>query len=131
MEKAVPLIALHLSLCFSLTGSGSVTVESVQRHSSVRHGNSDDGQMDFSLTAIDLLALKLHLSGVITSNKDRWKELSVHGTHTVTNKYSRNSESFEVKFLQPNLEKKCFIWSVIILFCAFGHYKTKLPTIYK
>ncbi|XP_026000298.1 calcium/calmodulin-dependent 3',5'-cyclic nucleotide phosphodiesterase 1A [Astatotilapia calliptera] len=62
----------------SLTGSGSVTVESVQRHSSVRHGNSDDGQMDFSLTAIDLLALKLHLSGVITSNKDRWKELSVH-----------------------------------------------------
>uniref|UniRef100_A0A668VFT0 Phosphodiesterase n=3 Tax=Oreochromis aureus TaxID=47969 RepID=A0A668VFT0_OREAU len=62
----------------SLTGSGSVTVESVQRHSSVRHGNSDDGQMDFSLTAIDLPALKLHLSGVITSNKDRWKELSVH-----------------------------------------------------
>uniref|UniRef100_A0AAX7U8L4 Phosphodiesterase n=1 Tax=Astatotilapia calliptera TaxID=8154 RepID=A0AAX7U8L4_ASTCA len=48
-----------------------------------------------------------------------------------TNKYSRNSESFEVKFLQPNLEKNCFIWSVIILFCTFGHYKTKLPTIYK
>uniref|UniRef100_A0A3Q4HTG1 Phosphodiesterase n=1 Tax=Neolamprologus brichardi TaxID=32507 RepID=A0A3Q4HTG1_NEOBR len=70
--------------------------KSVQRHSSVRHGNSDDGQMDFSLTAIDLMALKLHLSGVITSNKDRWKELSVHGTHTVTNKYSRNSESVEV-----------------------------------
>ncbi|XP_026231569.1 calcium/calmodulin-dependent 3',5'-cyclic nucleotide phosphodiesterase 1A isoform X3 [Anabas testudineus] len=62
----------------SLTGSGSVTVESVQRHSSGRHGNSDDGQMDFSLTAIDLPALKLHLSGVISSNKDRWKELSVH-----------------------------------------------------
>uniref|UniRef100_A0A3B4G547 Phosphodiesterase n=1 Tax=Pundamilia nyererei TaxID=303518 RepID=A0A3B4G547_9CICH len=102
-----------------------------RRSSSVRHGNSDDGQMDFSLTAIDLLALKLHLSGVITSNKDRWKELSVHGTHTVTNKYSRNSESFEVKFLQPNLEKNCFIWSVIILFCAFGHDKTKHPTIYK
>ncbi|XP_076603566.1 dual specificity calcium/calmodulin-dependent 3',5'-cyclic nucleotide phosphodiesterase 1A isoform X4 [Chaetodon auriga] len=62
----------------SLTGSGSVTVESVQRHSSSRHRNSDDGQMDFSLTAIDLPALRLHLSGVITSNKDRWKELSVH-----------------------------------------------------
>uniref|UniRef100_A0A4W6C702 Phosphodiesterase n=1 Tax=Lates calcarifer TaxID=8187 RepID=A0A4W6C702_LATCA len=62
----------------SLTGSGSVTVESVQRHSSGRHGNSDDGQMDFSLTAIDLPALRLHLSGVIISNKDRWKELSVH-----------------------------------------------------
>ncbi|KAI3355881.1 hypothetical protein L3Q82_004236 [Scortum barcoo] len=62
----------------SLTGSGSVTVESVQRHSSGRYGNSDDGQMDFSLTAIDLPALRLHLSGVIASNKDRWKELSVH-----------------------------------------------------
>ncbi|XP_040004609.1 calcium/calmodulin-dependent 3',5'-cyclic nucleotide phosphodiesterase 1A [Xiphias gladius] len=61
----------------SLTGSGSVTVESVQRHSSGRQGNSDDGQMDFSLTAIDLPALRLHLSGVIASNKDRWKELSV------------------------------------------------------
>lgn len=67
---------------FSLTGSGSVTVESVQRHSSNRQRSSDDGQMDFSLTAIDLPALRLHLSGVITSNKDRWKELSVHGTHT-------------------------------------------------
>lgn len=64
---------------FSLTGSGSVTVESVQRHSSGRYGNNDDGQMDFSLTAIDLTALRLHLSGVIGSNKDRWKELSVHG----------------------------------------------------
>ncbi|XP_060945007.1 dual specificity calcium/calmodulin-dependent 3',5'-cyclic nucleotide phosphodiesterase 1A-like [Limanda limanda] len=62
----------------SLTGSGSVTVESVQRHSSNRHGNNDDGQMDFSLTAIDLQVLRLHLSGVIASNKDRWKELSVH-----------------------------------------------------
>ncbi|XP_045910933.1 calcium/calmodulin-dependent 3',5'-cyclic nucleotide phosphodiesterase 1A [Micropterus dolomieu] len=62
----------------SLTGSGSVTVESVQRHSNGRYGNSDDGQMDFSLTAIDLPALRLHLSGVIASNKDRWKELSVH-----------------------------------------------------
>uniref|UniRef100_UPI0037E73133 dual specificity calcium/calmodulin-dependent 3',5'-cyclic nucleotide phosphodiesterase 1A isoform X2 n=1 Tax=Semicossyphus pulcher TaxID=241346 RepID=UPI0037E73133 len=62
----------------SLTGSGSVTVESVQRHSSGRHGNSDDGHMDFSLTAIDLPALRVHLSGVIGSNKDRWKELSVH-----------------------------------------------------
>ncbi|XP_038148451.1 calcium/calmodulin-dependent 3',5'-cyclic nucleotide phosphodiesterase 1A [Cyprinodon tularosa] len=62
----------------SLTGSGSVTVESVQRHSSNRHGNSEDGQINFSLTAIDLPALRQHLSGVITSNKDRWKELSVH-----------------------------------------------------
>ncbi|XP_068558258.1 dual specificity calcium/calmodulin-dependent 3',5'-cyclic nucleotide phosphodiesterase 1A-like [Cebidichthys violaceus] len=62
----------------SLTGSGSVTVESVQRHRSGRYGNSDDGPMDFSLTAIDLPALKTHLSGVIGSNKDRWKELSVH-----------------------------------------------------
>ncbi|CAB1457190.1 unnamed protein product [Pleuronectes platessa] len=61
----------------SLTGSGSVTVESVQRHSSSRHGNKDDGQMDFSLTAIDLQVLRLHLSEVISSNKDRWKELSV------------------------------------------------------
>lgn len=69
-------------VCFSLTGSGSVTVESVQRHSSSRQRSSDDGQMDFSLTAIDLPALRLRLSGVITSNKDRWKELSVHGTHT-------------------------------------------------
>uniref|UniRef100_A0A674NCW3 Phosphodiesterase n=1 Tax=Takifugu rubripes TaxID=31033 RepID=A0A674NCW3_TAKRU len=62
----------------SLTGSGSVTVESVQRHSSSCQRRSDDGQTDFSLTAIDLPALRLHLSGVITSNKDRWKELSVH-----------------------------------------------------
>ncbi|XP_054915849.1 dual specificity calcium/calmodulin-dependent 3',5'-cyclic nucleotide phosphodiesterase 1A isoform X1 [Poeciliopsis prolifica] len=62
----------------SLTGSGSVTVESVQRHSSNRHGNTDDGQMNFSLTAIDLPALRHHLSSVIASNKDRWKELSVH-----------------------------------------------------
>ncbi|XP_053732402.1 dual specificity calcium/calmodulin-dependent 3',5'-cyclic nucleotide phosphodiesterase 1A-like isoform X6 [Synchiropus splendidus] len=64
----------------SLTGSGTVTVESVQRHSSGRHGLGDDGQMDFSLTAIDLPALKRHLSSVISSNKERWKELSVHGT---------------------------------------------------
>lgn len=63
---------------FSLTGSGSVTVESVQRHSTGRYGSSDDGHMDFSLTAIDLSALRPHLSGVIGSNKDRWKELSVH-----------------------------------------------------
>ncbi|PWA13785.1 hypothetical protein CCH79_00017147, partial [Gambusia affinis] len=62
----------------SLTGSGSVTVEAVQRHSSNRHGNTDDGQMNFSLTAIDLHALRHHLSSVIASNKDRWKELSVH-----------------------------------------------------
>uniref|UniRef100_A0A3Q3K5Q3 Phosphodiesterase n=1 Tax=Monopterus albus TaxID=43700 RepID=A0A3Q3K5Q3_MONAL len=58
--------------------------ETGNRRSSGRHGNSDDGQMDFSLTAIDLPALKVHLSAVITSNKDRWKELSVHGTHTHT-----------------------------------------------
>ncbi|KAF3843696.1 hypothetical protein F7725_002545 [Dissostichus mawsoni] len=57
---------------------GSVTVEAVQRHSSNRHGNSDDGQLDFSLTAIDLPAMKQNLSDVIGSNKDRWKELSVH-----------------------------------------------------
>ncbi|XP_034549007.1 calcium/calmodulin-dependent 3',5'-cyclic nucleotide phosphodiesterase 1A [Notolabrus celidotus] len=62
----------------SLTGSGSVTVESVQKHSSGRLGTSDDVHMDFSLTAIDLPALRVHLSGVIGSNKDRWKELSVH-----------------------------------------------------
>uniref|UniRef100_A0A3B5AEI4 Phosphodiesterase n=1 Tax=Stegastes partitus TaxID=144197 RepID=A0A3B5AEI4_9TELE len=49
-----------------------------RRSSSGRHGNSDDGQTDFSLTAIDLPTLRLHLSGVISSNKDRWKELSVH-----------------------------------------------------
>lgn len=67
---------------YSLTGSGSVTVESVQRHSSGRLGHSDDGHTDFSLTAIDLPALRLHLSGVIASNKDRWKELSVHGVNT-------------------------------------------------
>ncbi|XP_071754578.1 uncharacterized protein pde1a [Centroberyx gerrardi] len=61
----------------SLTGSGSVTVESVQRHSSGRHGNSDDGQTDFSLTSINLPGLRLRLSDIIGSNKDRWKELSV------------------------------------------------------
>lgn len=71
---------------FSLTGSGSVTVESVQRHSSGLHGNSDDGPTDFSLTAIDLPAMRLHLSGVIASNKERWKELSVHGKCTVKQK---------------------------------------------
>ncbi|XP_040912667.1 calcium/calmodulin-dependent 3',5'-cyclic nucleotide phosphodiesterase 1A [Toxotes jaculatrix] len=76
----------------SLTGSGSVTVESVQRHSSGRHGNSDDGQMDFSLTAIDLPALRLHLSGVIVSNKDRWKELSVH---ELANKEQEEQEGVE------------------------------------
>uniref|UniRef100_A0A672YX57 Phosphodiesterase n=1 Tax=Sphaeramia orbicularis TaxID=375764 RepID=A0A672YX57_9TELE len=53
-----------------------------RRSSSCRHGNGDDGQTDFSLTAIDLPALRLHLSGVIGSNKDRWKELSVHGEWT-------------------------------------------------
>nr|XP_020487640.1 calcium/calmodulin-dependent 3',5'-cyclic nucleotide phosphodiesterase 1A [Labrus bergylta] len=74
----------------SLTGSGSVTVESVQRHSSGRHRNSDDGHMDFSLTAIDLPALRTHLSGVIASNKDRWKELSVH---ELANKEQEEKES--------------------------------------
>ncbi|KAM6934595.1 dual specificity calcium/calmodulin-dependent 3',5'-cyclic nucleotide phosphodiesterase 1A [Xenentodon cancila] len=77
----------------SLTGSGSVTVESVQRHSSGLHGNSDDGQMDFSLTAIDLVALRLHLSSVITSNKDRWKELSVH---ELADKQKAEKEGVEV-----------------------------------
>ncbi|XP_034417198.1 calcium/calmodulin-dependent 3',5'-cyclic nucleotide phosphodiesterase 1A [Cyclopterus lumpus] len=76
----------------SLTGSGSVTVESVQRHSSGRYGNSNDGQMDFSLTAIDLPALKVHLSGVIGSNKDRWKELSVH---ELANKEQEEQEKVE------------------------------------
>uniref|UniRef100_A0A8D3E4Q7 Phosphodiesterase n=1 Tax=Scophthalmus maximus TaxID=52904 RepID=A0A8D3E4Q7_SCOMX len=76
----------------SLTGSGSVTVESVQRHSSGRYGNSDDGQMDFSLTAIDLPALRFHLSGVIASNKDRWKELSVH---ELANKEQEEQEKAE------------------------------------
>ncbi|XP_039674931.1 calcium/calmodulin-dependent 3',5'-cyclic nucleotide phosphodiesterase 1A isoform X2 [Perca fluviatilis] len=76
----------------SLTGSGSVTVESVQRHSSGRYGNSDEGQMDFSLTAIDQPALKLHLSGVISSNKDRWKELSVH---ELANKEQEEQEKVE------------------------------------
>ncbi|XP_051937969.1 dual specificity calcium/calmodulin-dependent 3',5'-cyclic nucleotide phosphodiesterase 1A isoform X2 [Hippocampus zosterae] len=64
---------------FSLTGSGSVTVESVQRRGGggARLGDGDDGQTDFSLTAIDLAALRKHLSDVINGNKDRWKELSV------------------------------------------------------
>ncbi|XP_054471431.1 dual specificity calcium/calmodulin-dependent 3',5'-cyclic nucleotide phosphodiesterase 1A-like [Anoplopoma fimbria] len=78
----------------SLTGSGSVTVESVQRHSSGRYGNSDDGPIDFSLTAIDLPALKTHLSGVIGSNKDRWKELSVH---ELANKEQEEQKEVESK----------------------------------
>ncbi|XP_049584281.1 dual specificity calcium/calmodulin-dependent 3',5'-cyclic nucleotide phosphodiesterase 1A isoform X1 [Syngnathus scovelli] len=61
----------------SLTGSGSVTVESVQRRGGGRHGSRDDRQTDFSLSAIDLPALRKHLSDVIGRNKDRWKELSV------------------------------------------------------
>ncbi|XP_061580358.1 dual specificity calcium/calmodulin-dependent 3',5'-cyclic nucleotide phosphodiesterase 1A isoform X2 [Cololabis saira] len=77
----------------SLTGSGSVTVDSVQRHSSGLHGNSDDGQMDFSLTAIDLAALRLHLCSVITSNKDRWKELSVD---ELADKQKADKEGVEV-----------------------------------
>ncbi|XP_037542629.1 calcium/calmodulin-dependent 3',5'-cyclic nucleotide phosphodiesterase 1A-like [Nematolebias whitei] len=76
----------------SLTGSGSVTVESVQRHSSSRHGNSDDGQMNFSLTAIDLPGLRLHLSSVIASNKERWKELSVHEMAKKEQEEKENSE---------------------------------------
>ncbi|KAM4559074.1 dual specificity calcium/calmodulin-dependent 3',5'-cyclic nucleotide phosphodiesterase 1A-like [Odontesthes bonariensis] len=86
----------------SLTGSGSVTVDSVQRHSCGLHGKSDDGQMDFSLTAIDLPALKLHLSNVITSNKDRWKELSVH---ELADKEKEAKESTEVNVnsvIQPH-----------------------------
>ncbi|XP_072253499.1 dual specificity calcium/calmodulin-dependent 3',5'-cyclic nucleotide phosphodiesterase 1A isoform X1 [Leuresthes tenuis] len=86
----------------SLTGSGSVTVESVQRHSCGLHGKSDDGQMDFSLTAIDLPALRLHLSNVITSNKDRWKELSVH---ELADKEKEEKESTEVNVnsvIQPH-----------------------------
>ncbi|KAG7249061.1 hypothetical protein CRUP_030794 [Coryphaenoides rupestris] len=64
----------------SLTGSGSVTVESVQRHSSGRHGNGEDGQTDFSLAAVDLPSLRRRLSGLISSNKERWKELSTQET---------------------------------------------------
>ncbi|XP_029981508.1 LOW QUALITY PROTEIN: calcium/calmodulin-dependent 3',5'-cyclic nucleotide phosphodiesterase 1A [Sphaeramia orbicularis] len=83
----------------SLTGSGTVTVESVQRHSSCRHGNGDDGQTDFSLTAIDLPALRLHLSGVIGSNKDRWKELSVH---ELANKEQEEQQGAESKVSQSH-----------------------------
>uniref|UniRef100_A0A3P8UDC8 Phosphodiesterase n=1 Tax=Cynoglossus semilaevis TaxID=244447 RepID=A0A3P8UDC8_CYNSE len=80
-EKVVgPLVEEDRNAKKAGNRSGTVTVESVQRHSSSRHGNSDEGQTDFSLTAIDLPALRCHLSGVISSNKDRWKELSVHGT---------------------------------------------------
>ncbi|XP_061547756.1 dual specificity calcium/calmodulin-dependent 3',5'-cyclic nucleotide phosphodiesterase 1A [Phycodurus eques] len=78
----------------SLTGSGSVTVESVQRHSSCRHGNRDIGQMDFSLTAIDLPELRKHLSDVINRNKDRWKELSVD---ELANKELDDQEEVESK----------------------------------
>nr|XP_046259913.1 calcium/calmodulin-dependent 3',5'-cyclic nucleotide phosphodiesterase 1A-like isoform X2 [Scatophagus argus] len=89
----------------SLTGSGSVTVESVQRHSSGRHGNSDDGQMDFSLTAINLPALRLHLSGVIAGNKDRWKELSVHG--------------LPASAAMPATAQLCLSWIAVLTFCEF------------
>nr|XP_061826967.1 golgin subfamily A member 6-like protein 22 isoform X1 [Nerophis lumbriciformis] len=74
----------------SLTGSGSVTVESVQRHNSGHHGSRDDGQLDFSLTAIDLPALRTHLSAVIAGNKERWKELSVD---ELANKEREKAES--------------------------------------
>ncbi|XP_020784737.2 dual specificity calcium/calmodulin-dependent 3',5'-cyclic nucleotide phosphodiesterase 1A [Boleophthalmus pectinirostris] len=77
----------------SLTGSGTVTVESVQRHSSSRHGH-EDAQTDFSLTAIDLAALRQRLSGVIVSNKERWKELSLH---EVANKEQEKKEEAEPK----------------------------------
>ncbi|KAM6955149.1 dual specificity calcium/calmodulin-dependent 3',5'-cyclic nucleotide phosphodiesterase 1A [Lycodopsis pacificus] len=86
----------------SLTGSGSVTVESVQRHSSGRYGNSDDGQMDFSLTAIDLPALKTHLSSVIGSNKDRWKELSVHELANKAQEEQKEVESNVNSDIQSN-----------------------------
>ncbi|RVE58188.1 hypothetical protein OJAV_G00206650 [Oryzias javanicus] len=85
----------------SLTGSGSVTVESVQRHSSGLHGNSDDGPTDFSLTAIDLPALRLHLSGVIGSNKERWKELSVH---ELANKEKEEKEATEGLKVNPDTQ---------------------------
>ncbi|XP_051259224.1 dual specificity calcium/calmodulin-dependent 3',5'-cyclic nucleotide phosphodiesterase 1A-like isoform X2 [Dicentrarchus labrax] len=87
----------------SLTGSGSVTVESVQRHSSGRHGNSVDGQMDFSLTAIDLPALRLHLSDVIASNKDRWKELSVHELANKEKEEKEEVESHVNSDIQPHV----------------------------
>ncbi|XP_029968009.1 calcium/calmodulin-dependent 3',5'-cyclic nucleotide phosphodiesterase 1A [Salarias fasciatus] len=77
----------------SLTGSGTVTVESVQRHSSNRHGKNDEGQTDFSLAAIDLPALRAHLSGVIASNKDRWKELSVHELADKEQEENKSAES--------------------------------------
>ncbi|XP_033843454.2 dual specificity calcium/calmodulin-dependent 3',5'-cyclic nucleotide phosphodiesterase 1A [Periophthalmus magnuspinnatus] len=77
----------------SLTGSGTVTVESVQRHSSSRHGQ-EDAQTDFSLTAIDLPGLRQRLSGVIVSNKERWKELSLH---EVANKEQEKKEEAEPK----------------------------------
>ncbi|XP_019727503.1 calcium/calmodulin-dependent 3',5'-cyclic nucleotide phosphodiesterase 1A [Hippocampus comes] len=81
---------------FSLTGSGSVTVESVQRRGGGggRLGDSDDGQTDFSLTAIDLTALRKHLSDVINGNKDRWKELSVH---ELANKNQDDEDGVESK----------------------------------
>ncbi|XP_077435309.1 dual specificity calcium/calmodulin-dependent 3',5'-cyclic nucleotide phosphodiesterase 1A-like isoform X1 [Vanacampus margaritifer] len=78
----------------SLTGSGSVTVESVQRHGGGRHGNRDDAHTDFSLTAIDLPALRKHLSDVISRNKDRWKELSVD---ELANKKQEDPEGVESK----------------------------------
>ncbi|XP_074550448.1 dual specificity calcium/calmodulin-dependent 3',5'-cyclic nucleotide phosphodiesterase 1A-like [Halichoeres trimaculatus] len=86
----------------SLTGSGSVTVESVQRHSSGRLGHSDDGHTDFSLTAIDLPALRLHLSGVIASNKDRWKELSVHEIASKEQEEQKEKASDNQSHASPN-----------------------------
>ncbi|XP_067112669.1 dual specificity calcium/calmodulin-dependent 3',5'-cyclic nucleotide phosphodiesterase 1A [Osmerus mordax] len=60
----------------SLTGSGSVTVESVQRHSG-RGCGPDQVTSDYSLAGIDLHHVRLLLSEVIRNNKERWKELSV------------------------------------------------------
>ncbi|XP_062313738.1 dual specificity calcium/calmodulin-dependent 3',5'-cyclic nucleotide phosphodiesterase 1A [Osmerus eperlanus] len=60
----------------SLTGSGSVTVESVQRHSG-RGCGPDQVTSDYSLEGIDLHHVRLLLSEVIQNNKERWKELSV------------------------------------------------------
>ncbi|XP_068602823.1 dual specificity calcium/calmodulin-dependent 3',5'-cyclic nucleotide phosphodiesterase 1A [Brachionichthys hirsutus] len=85
------------------TGSGSVTVESAQRHSSGLHGSIDDAQMDFSLTAIDVPALRHRLSGVIASNKERWKELSVH---ELANKEQEEQEEVEeVEEVEANVQE--------------------------
>uniref|UniRef100_A0A3B3ZUS0 Phosphodiesterase n=1 Tax=Periophthalmus magnuspinnatus TaxID=409849 RepID=A0A3B3ZUS0_9GOBI len=63
--------------------SGNRRSRKHQINGSSRHGQ-EDAQTDFSLTAIDLPGLRQRLSGVIVSNKERWKELSLHGTGTRT-----------------------------------------------